>query len=426
MIAPFDGLDQLKGAGWGGVVLMAGYYYPWTQASSADNERICIVFDVVPRERELRKRDSDESEPARGGFGGDVRLDRAARHEALETLARNAKNNPRALLHIAQEMIATRPRRAAALAIEILGMEPPVPIATAAEALLKDMAPRWHFVIVRDSARNAAYDQALRGAVTPQSRVLDIGSGTGLLAMMAARAGAAEVFTCEQNAAVAEGARRVLEANGLGDRVRLIGKHSSKLDLDRDLGGPLDVLVSEIVSNNLIGEGCLAVMEEAARWLKPEGRMIPQAGTVRVALAWSDVAESEDMGTVEGFDLSAFNMLGEAARQHQVGDPRIDLRSSSTDLMQFDFRSGGPFRAHEARATVIADGRPANGVIQWIRLNMDDHIVYENQPAPGAKSCWAALFYRLPEIVKRPAGEAVRIAGTHDRVSLFIWVEAAG
>lgn len=366
------------------------------------------------------------SEPARGGVGGDVGLDVAARYEALEALARKAKNNPRALLHIAQAMIATRPRRAAALAIEILAMRPPVPIATAAEALLKDMVPSWHFVITRDSARNAAYDQALRRSVTPQSRVLDIGSGTGLLAMMAARAGAAEVFTCEQNAAVAEGAKRVLEANGLGDRVRLIGKHSSEIDLERDLGGPVDVLVSEIVSNNLIGEGCLAVMEEAAVWLKPGGRMIPQAGTVRVALVWSDAAESQDMGIVEGFDLSAFNMLGGAARRHPVGDPRIDLRSSSADLMQFDFRSGGPFPPHEAHATVIADGRPANGVIQWIRLTMDDDTVYENRPAPGAQSCWAALFYRLPEIVERPAGEAVRIAGTHDRVSLFIWVEAAG
>ncbi|WP_156397280.1 MULTISPECIES: methyltransferase domain-containing protein [unclassified Sphingomonas] len=329
-------------------------------------------------------------------------------------------------MHVAQEMVETRPQRAVALAIEILAMTPPPSIAAAAAALLKDMVPGWHFVIVRDDARNSAYDRALRRAVTPQSRVLDIGSGTGLLAMMAARAGAGEVFTCEQNAAVAAAARRVLEANGFADRIRLIGKHSSELDLDRDLGGPVDVLVSEIVSNNLIGEGCLPVMEEAARWLKPDGQMIPRAGTVRVALVWSDTAEREAMGMVEGFDLSAFNMLAAAARRYRVGDPKIDIRSSSADLMHFDFRSGGPFRAHEARAAVVADGRPANGVIQWIRLNIDDSILYENRPAPGTESCWAALFYPLPEILERRAGETVHILGTHDRVSLFIRVAAAG
>ncbi len=50
-------------------------------------------------------------------------------------------------------------------------------------------APAWHFPMVADRPRNDAYDQALRRAA-PGRRVLDIGSGSGLLAMMAARAGA--------------------------------------------------------------------------------------------------------------------------------------------------------------------------------------------------------------------------------------------
>ena len=56
-------------------------------------------------------------------------------------------------------------------------------------------APAWHFPMVADGPRNAAYDQALRRAA-PGRRVLDIGSGSGLLAMMAARAGAVSVDTC--------------------------------------------------------------------------------------------------------------------------------------------------------------------------------------------------------------------------------------
>jgi len=352
--------------------------------------------------------------------------DIATRQEALEALAAQAGKNPVALMRIAQEMLATRPQRAAALALEILRMKPPQRIATAAKNLLGDMTPDWHFRIVRDHKRNAAYDAALRKAVGPQSRVLDIGSGTGLLAMMAARAGAAEVFTCEQNAAVAEAAERVLEANGFAGRIKLIGKHSSELDLDRDLGGPIDVLVSEIVSNNLIGEGCLAVMEEAAPWLKPDGRMIPQAGIVRVALAWSEAARKHAMGKAEGFDLSPFNTLAVRAREHAVGDPEIEIRSSTADLMRFDFLSGGPFRPQETRATVVSDGRPANGIVQWILLQMDDTIVYENHPGPGVQSCWAALFYPLDEILESSSGEEVRIVGTHDRTSLFLWVENTG
>lgn len=346
-------------------------------------------------------------------------------HDALEILAGKAAGNPQALMGVARAMAETRPDRAAALAHAVLEMAPPAAIATAAAALLKEMVPDWHFVIVRDQMRNHAYEAALRRAVTPESRVLDIGSGTGLLAMMAARAGAGEVITCEQNPAVAEAAGRVLKANGL-DRIRLIDRHSSELDLERDLGGPIDVLVSEIVSNNMVGQGCLPVMEQAARWLKPGGRMIPEAGSVRIALAWSEAAAQRRMGLVEGFDLSAFNTLEGTAQVHKVGDPGLSIRSSTADLMRFDFRSGGPFPPGEARAELVSDGRPANGFIQWIRLEMDESITYENRPEPGAKSCWAPLFYPLPGTLDCAAGETVRVVGAHDRVSLRLWIDAAG
>lgn len=66
--------------------------------------------------------------------------------------------------------------------------------------------PKCHFRIVRDGVRNPAYDDALPRAVKPALRVLDIGAGTGLVAMMAARAGARDVVTCEMNPAIADGA----------------------------------------------------------------------------------------------------------------------------------------------------------------------------------------------------------------------------
>ena len=110
-------------------------------------------------------------------------------------------------------------------------------LAAQASRLLSKNVPAWHFAIVREELRNAAYDAALRRAIRPGARVLEIGTGTGLLAMMAARAGAA------------------------------------------DLGRPMDILVSEIVSNNLLGEDVLPAHERAVRdLLKPGGCFIPRAG----------------------------------------------------------------------------------------------------------------------------------------------------
>src|SRR5262249_41477952 len=98
------------------------------------------------------------------------------------------------------------------------------------------------------------YEAALRRAITPNSKVLEIGCGSGLLAMMAARAGAAAGVSCEMGTAIAGKAAEIGARNGDSDRVRVIAKHSSMLDAETDLGGRADVLVSEIVDSALLGE----------------------------------------------------------------------------------------------------------------------------------------------------------------------------
>src|SRR5215212_4586312 len=82
--------------------------------------------------------------------------------------------------------------------------------------------PRWHFEMLNDEKRNAAFEEALTNAITPDTVVLDIGSGTGLLAMMAARAGAKETITCEMVPLLAELARDTVARNGLADRVVML------------------------------------------------------------------------------------------------------------------------------------------------------------------------------------------------------------
>lgn len=54
--------------------------------------------------------------------------------------------------------------------------------------------PRWHFWMVLDTARNIAYELAIRQAIealqlsgVQRVKVLDIGAGSGLLSLFAAR-----------------------------------------------------------------------------------------------------------------------------------------------------------------------------------------------------------------------------------------------
>ena len=134
----------------------------------------------------------------------------------LDALVCQASNNPQALATLAHALAARgEDERARALAFKARELAPGnSEVALLTAEVLSAGIPEWHFSIVRDTARNAAFDFALRRAVRPGMRVLDIGSGTGLLAMMAVRAGAAEVVSCEMNPAIAGAALKIVAANG--------------------------------------------------------------------------------------------------------------------------------------------------------------------------------------------------------------------
>ena len=281
--------------------------------------------------------------------------------------------------------------------------------------------PEWHFRLVHDTVRNDAYEAALKRAVRPGSRVLDIGSGTGLLALMAARAGAAHVYTCEMNPAVADAAREIIAANGYSDRITMLPMHSSKIDAERDLGGKVDVLVSEIVSSDMLSEMVLSVMEDTVpRLLKPGGALIPARGVVKVALVHDPAVETARMGRVSGFDLSLFNRLAQPYHGRKANGADLQLRSEPAELFRFDFAATKTPEA-EAACEVVATGGEANAIAQWIHLQMDDEETYENPPTTA--SSWWVRCWPLTAPHELQAGERCVIGGMHDRRQLHLWLE---
>jgi hypothetical protein len=154
--------------------------------------------------------------------------------------------------------------------------------------------------MLRDTFRNAAYEAAITARVTDFRRrtgrapvVLDVGAGTGLLSMMAHRAGAAHVYAVEQWAPMAEVARQVTTAYLAGGLRRGPGRqlecgitvlegHSAAVTVHEGGSGAAvatlpkdglcmpvraDIVVSEIVDSVLLGEGVLPSLRDAYRRL---------------------------------------------------------------------------------------------------------------------------------------------------------------
>ena len=106
--------------------------------------------------------------------------------------------------------------------------------------------------------------------------MLDIGTGSGVLAVAAARAGARRVYAVEASD-IAEVAERVFAANGVTDTVTLVPGWSREIELPE----PADLLVAEIIGNEPLEEEILeTTLDARRRLLKPDARLIPHALTL--------------------------------------------------------------------------------------------------------------------------------------------------
>ncbi len=133
--------------------------------------------------------------------------------------------------------------------------------------------PSIHMLMLDDRGRTNGFCQALRSTVLPDDVVVDIGTGTGVLATCAALAGARKVFAIESSG-IAEVAARVFAANGVADRVTLLRDRSTRVSLPERA----TVLVTETIGNDPLDEQMLEIVADAKRrLLVPNARIIPSA-----------------------------------------------------------------------------------------------------------------------------------------------------
>lgn len=109
-----------------------------------------------------------------------------------------------------------------------------------------------HVKMLNDRLRTAGFLKAINSVVRAGDIVVDIGTGTGVLAVAAARAGARHVYAIEATG-IAKIAKEVFAANGLAEKITLIEGRSTSVNLPEKA----DVMISETVGNHPFGEGIL-------------------------------------------------------------------------------------------------------------------------------------------------------------------------
>eukprot|EP00741_Cyanophora_paradoxa_P000462 tig00000405_g450.t1 len=168
-----------------------------------------------------------------------------------------------------------------------------------------------HEEMLKDEVRTKTYRDAIyqNKHLFKDKVVLDVGCGTGILCMFAAKAGAKQVIGVECSEII-EQAKRIVAANKLDHIVTLVKGKVEEVELPVD---KVDIIISEWMGYFLLYESMLdTVLVARDKWLREGGFIFPDKATLYVAAIEDGDYKKEKIDfweNVYGFDMSCIKEI---------------------------------------------------------------------------------------------------------------------
>lgn len=316
--------------------------------------------------------------------------------------------------------------------------------------------------MLHDTERNQKYEQALKVAIDhmhslgKKANVLDIGTGTGLLSMMAVRNGADSVVACEAFKPMSECALKVIKRNGFADKIHLIKKHSTDITVGEgcDMHQRANILITEVFDTELIGEGAFFTFSHAHKTLLEKNSIIiPHKATIYAQVVESPIIHNWNrLSNVHDDDGDLLLRIPDkimkcegATAVHDIQLSQIDLRMVkmiSEPQKVFSFDWSGKTKLEYDRKTVNSfvakHSGTAQAVFMWWDLNMDinDKIILSCAPIwehpdrsqPNFqipwRDHWMQAVYYFPKELDVKKDQEVHLLSYHDEYSLWFDLKA--
>ncbi len=273
-----------------------------------------------------------------------------------------------------------------------------------------------HEEMLSDSTRVDAYHRGIHRNVKPGDVVLDLGTGTGLLAFMASRAGARKVYAVEHSDFI-EVARELAVHNGFTN-IEFVQANSREFVPPE----PIDVVVHEQMGDELFSENMMEnLLDLRDRVLAPGGRILP----ARFRLFIEPITMSEEMrirkfwniDLPDGIDLSAAQSSPAAARFDTGRNDLFYLRPHSVTatigrpepFLEFDVNTLESLDALPTRHVIertAAEDTIVDGCCIWFEASFDDETVLSTTPL-GPITSWGNRVFRLDQEISK--GETLRL-----------------
>lgn len=233
--------------------------------------------------------------------------------------------------------------------------------------------------MMSDRVRMDAYAEALRRAVKPGCVVLDIGTGTGIFAMLACRFGARRVYAVEPNNVI-EVARIVAAANGYAERIEFIQRLTTGIDLPERA----DVVVADLRGVLPCFYNNISTMIDARdRHLADGGVLIPQQDTLWVAVIEAPGLYREKIGAWDecglDFDWTAARRM--ALNQWMRGTVLPEqLLLDAQCWATLDYRTVADHNARGNVSWTVVRAGTAHGLCVWFDAELAPGVGFSNAP----------------------------------------------
>ncbi len=247
--------------------------------------------------------------------------------------------------------------------------------------------------LLNQQSRIDKFAVALDRVIRPGMKVADIGTGSGILALLAARSGASKVTAIDVNHDSIQYARRAAKENGFGDTIDFKTLHF----VDFRPKERYDVVVCEMLSSfMLIEQQVPASQHIMTHVLKPGGVLLPQSATVYAALAQCESVSNRFR--CAGF---SFGKLPQTVDSEEIED--LSELQSVSDL-QFSQLQDSSLISKKLTFEVLKSGT-AHGIVGMFECRLVDNIVLE------MKDGWRELLLPFEEPIEVIQG---------DRITVFI------
>lgn len=263
----------------------------------------------------------------------------------------------------------------------------------------------YHLSMLVDDVRTGAYGQAISRVVKAGDVVVDLGCGSGILSLLARRAGARHVYAIESEAVI-EMAKLVAAKNGYQDKITFFNDVSFNVELPEKA----DVIVTETMGTFGFEEGILGSLTDARdRFLQPSGQLIPHSLELflvpvempqfyeHVVDFWVNGCQGFDFSPIRELTVNNFHplklhegtFLAEPTRTESIVFAETKLAEIDTKVLVYASRRG---RCH--------------GFAGWFNAELWPGMRISNGPSDKA-SHWGLAFFPLEKPVRVEQGNRI-------------------